>query len=132
MDDSGKAYWSATLGLLTKILIIWFWCPSVRAFCSRRCSTASCSAAIRSGSGSLQQGSIYIFIALIFWYKAAMDKIDRQFDVHEEQGPYTMDLQTTTYLVVGASFALYIGIAIWGVPAAPASSTSPAVAFTRS
>lgn len=24
-----------------------------------------------------------------------------------------MDLQTLTYLVVGASFALYIGIAIW-------------------
>ncbi|MDH4062201.1 MAG: cation acetate symporter, partial [Aquincola sp.] len=24
-----------------------------------------------------------------------------------------MDLQTTIYLVVGASFALYIGIAIW-------------------
>ena len=31
-----------------------------------------------------------------------------------------MDLQTTTYLVVGASFALYIGIAIW----ARAGSTS--------
>ena len=24
-----------------------------------------------------------------------------------------MDLQTLTYLVVGATFALYIGIAIW-------------------
>ncbi len=24
-----------------------------------------------------------------------------------------MDLQTVTYLIVGASFALYIGIAIW-------------------
>lgn len=24
MEDSGKAYWSATLGLLTKILIVWF------------------------------------------------------------------------------------------------------------
>ena len=31
-----------------------------------------------------------------------------------------MDLQTTTYLFVGASFALYIGIAIW----ARAGSTS--------
>ena len=31
-----------------------------------------------------------------------------------------MDLQTVTYLVVGASFALYIGIAIW----ARAGSTS--------
>ena len=31
-----------------------------------------------------------------------------------------MDLQTTIYVVVGASFALYIGIAIW----ARAGSTS--------
>ena len=31
-----------------------------------------------------QQGSIYIFIALIFYYKKRMDDIDRQFDVHED------------------------------------------------
>ena len=24
MDDTGKAYWSAVLGLLTKVLVIWF------------------------------------------------------------------------------------------------------------
>ncbi|MCF8179708.1 MAG: DUF4212 domain-containing protein, partial [Sulfuritalea sp.] len=31
-----------------------------------------------------QQGSMYIFIALIFWYGKAMGTIDREFDVHEE------------------------------------------------
>lgn len=39
-----------------------------------------------------------------------------------------MDLQTTTYLVVGASFALYIGIAIWHALARPVSSMLPGVA----
>lgn len=29
------------------------------------------------------QGSIYVFIALIFYYAKAMDKLDRKFDVHE-------------------------------------------------
>lgn len=34
-----------------------------------------------------------------------------------------MDLQTTIYVVVGLSFALYIGIAIWArVPGPPLSS----------
>jgi len=30
-----------------------------------------------------QQGSIYIFVALIFIYAKKMDAIDRKFDVHE-------------------------------------------------
>ncbi|GAM69688.1 acetate permease actP [Vibrio sp. JCM 19236] len=33
-----------------------------------------------------------------------------------------MDLKTITYLVVGATFALYIGIAIWLVLAQPRNS----------
>ena len=31
-----------------------------------------------------QQGSIYVFIALIFYYAKKMDDIDRKFDVHED------------------------------------------------
>ena len=31
-----------------------------------------------------QQGSIYIFVALIFFYAWRMNKLDRQFDVHED------------------------------------------------
>ena len=31
-----------------------------------------------------QQGSIYIFVALIFFYAWRMNRIDRKFDVHED------------------------------------------------
>nr|NIQ94503.1 DUF4212 domain-containing protein [Desulfuromonadales bacterium]NIS40763.1 DUF4212 domain-containing protein [Desulfuromonadales bacterium] len=31
-----------------------------------------------------QQGSIYVFIALIFWYGRKMSKLDEEFDVHEQ------------------------------------------------
>ena len=31
-----------------------------------------------------QQGSIYIFIALIFYYAKKMNDLDRRFDVHED------------------------------------------------
>ena len=31
-----------------------------------------------------QQGSIYVFIALIFIYVVRMNKLDRKYDVHEE------------------------------------------------
>jgi len=31
-----------------------------------------------------QQGSMYVFVILIFVYARQMDKIDREFDLHEE------------------------------------------------
>ena len=31
-----------------------------------------------------QQGSIYVFIVLIFFYAARMNALDREFDVHED------------------------------------------------
>ena len=31
-----------------------------------------------------QQGSIYIFVGLIFFYAWRMNRIDQKFDVHEE------------------------------------------------
>ena len=31
-----------------------------------------------------QQGAIYVFIVLIFVYVALMNRLDREFDVHEE------------------------------------------------
>ena len=45
--------------------------------------------AIRLGGFKLgfwfaQQGSIYIFVALIFFYAWRMNHLDRQYDVHED------------------------------------------------
>jgi putative solute:sodium symporter small subunit len=31
-----------------------------------------------------QQGSMYTFVVLIFFYASRMGKLDRQFDVHED------------------------------------------------
>jgi putative solute:sodium symporter small subunit len=81
---SSQAYWKATIALLTKILIIW--------------------AAVSFGAGILfapmlnnimlggyplgfwfaQQGSIYVFIVLIFYYAKKMNDLDVRFDVHED------------------------------------------------
>ena len=42
-----------------------------------------------------------------------------------------MDLQTITYVVVGLTFALYIGIAVWLALAAPVNSMLPVAASIR-
>ncbi len=83
-DDNSHAYWKATLGLLTKILIIWF----VVSF-GAGILFADLLNNIKLGGYPLgfwfaNQGSIYIFIVLIFYYAKKMNDIDRQFDVHED------------------------------------------------
>jgi putative solute:sodium symporter small subunit len=83
-DKSSQAYWKATLSLLTRILIIWF----VVSF-GAGILFADLLNSIKLGGYPLgfwfaQQGSIYIFIALIFYYAKKMGDIDRQFDVHED------------------------------------------------
>jgi putative solute:sodium symporter small subunit len=83
-SDSSNAYWRATLGLLTKILIVWF----VVSF-GAGILFADVLNVIKLGGYPLgfwfaHQGSMYIFIALIFYYAKKMNDIDREFDVHED------------------------------------------------
>ena len=83
-DKSSHAYWKATISLLTRILIIWF----VVSF-GAGILFADLLNNIKLGGYPLgfwfaQQGSIYIFIALIFYYAKKMGDIDRQVDVQED------------------------------------------------
>ena len=78
-----NAYWHATLRLLGIILLIW-------AIVSFGASIVFVELLnnIKLGGYPLgfwfsQQGSIYIYIALIFIYTKFMDQIDRKYDVHE-------------------------------------------------
>ena len=83
-DNSSKAYWKETLALVRNMLIIWF----VVSYC---CGILFAGAlnSIHLGGYPLgfwfaQQGSIYVFIALIFYYARAMGKLDEKYDVHED------------------------------------------------
>jgi putative solute:sodium symporter small subunit len=82
--QSNKAYWQANLRLMGWLLAIWF---AVSYGCGilfvDQLDT------IRIGGFKLgfwfaQQGSIYVFVALIFYYVWKMNKLDREFDVEEE------------------------------------------------
>ncbi len=84
MDKSASAYWSATLGLLTKVLIVWFLVSFGAGILFAPMLNNISLGGYPLGFWFAQQGSMYIFIALIFWYGKAMGKIDREFDVHEE------------------------------------------------
>ena len=83
-DLSSQAYWKATIALLTKILIIW----AVVSF-GAGILFADMLNNIQLGGYPLgfwfaHQGSIYVFIVLIFYYAKKMGDIDREFDVDEK------------------------------------------------
>lgn len=85
MDKSKrKQYWNRNIRYLVILLSVWF-------IVSYGCGIlfADQLNAIRIGGFQLgfwfaQQGSIYVFVALIFVYVALMNKLDKDFDVDEK------------------------------------------------
>ena len=83
MDKNNETYWEATLGLITKILIAWFLVSFSTGILFAPLLNNIHLGGYPLGFWFAQQGSIYIFVALIFIYGKKMDAIDRKFDVHE-------------------------------------------------
>jgi putative solute:sodium symporter small subunit len=84
MDKSGEAYWKAVLTLIAQVLAVWF-------FVSFGCGILFADALNSMSLGGYplgfwfaQQGSMYIFVILIFVYAKLMGNLDEKFDVHEE------------------------------------------------
>ena len=86
-DDSSrhsrKNYWKANLSLTFKLLIIWF-------IVSFGCGILFVEqldqyriGGFKLGFWFAQQGSIYVFVGLIFFYVWKMNKIDREHEVEE-------------------------------------------------
>lgn len=86
MSDSsnGDAYWKAVLGLLVKILIIWFLVSYGAGIIFVEQLNNINLFGYPLGFWFAQQGSIYTFIVLIFYYAKKMGELDRKFDVHED------------------------------------------------
>jgi putative solute:sodium symporter small subunit len=83
-DLSSQAYWKATIALLTKILIIWFVVSFGAGILFVDLLNNIKLGGYPLGFWFAHQGSIYIFIALIFYYAKKMNDLDRRFDVHED------------------------------------------------
>ena len=82
-DARLRAYWRANLILIGCLLTVW-------ALVSYGASVLYIEELNRFKLGSLplgfwfaQQGSIYVFVVLIFVYAFVMDRLDRRYHVHE-------------------------------------------------
>lgn len=84
MENNSAAYWKATLGLLTKVLIIWFLVSFGAGILFAPALNGIHLGGYPLGFWFAHQGSIYVFVMLIFYYAWKMGQIDEQFDVHED------------------------------------------------
>ena len=81
--DKDKAYWHAILKMLVIILIIWAAVTFLISIIFVEQLNQVNIGGYPLGFWFAQQGSIYIFIALIFIYVFIIGRIDKKYDVHE-------------------------------------------------
>ena len=83
-QNNRQAYWRANLRLVALCLGIWFVVSYLFGIILVDQLNLISIGGYRLGFWFAQQGSIYVFVALIFFYAHRMNKIDRQFNVHED------------------------------------------------
>ena len=84
MQHDSMGYWKATLGLLTKVLIIWFLVSFGAGILFAPWLNQIQLGGYPLGFWFAQQGSIYTFLVLIFFYANRMNKLDIKHGLAED------------------------------------------------
>jgi putative solute:sodium symporter small subunit len=83
MSDA-SAYWKANIRLVSICLVIWFIVSFLFGIILVDALNAIQIGGYKLGFWFAQQGSIYTFVVLIFFYAWRKGQLDRQFNVHED------------------------------------------------
>lgn len=83
-NKNAEDYWRANLSLVAKLLSAWFVVSFGFGILLVDVLNNISVAGVKLGFFFAQQGSIYVFVALIFIYVQQMNRLDRKFDVHED------------------------------------------------
>ncbi len=83
-EEQAQQYWRRNLSLMIKLLVIWFvvsyGCGILLVDVLNQIQIGG----YKLGFWFAQQGSIYVFVALIFYYAKKMGDLDREFGVDED------------------------------------------------
>jgi putative solute:sodium symporter small subunit len=82
-QDSANAYWKANLRLITWSLVIWFLASFGFGILLRPLVSGIAIGGTDLGFWFAQQGSIIVFLILIFFYAWRMNKLDAEHGVEE-------------------------------------------------
>ena len=82
--ENRKNYWKANLRLVFSCLVVWFTCSYGFGILLVEQLNSIRIGGFKLGFWFAQQGSIYIFVVLIFFYGWRMNYIDQKYEVDEE------------------------------------------------
>jgi putative solute:sodium symporter small subunit len=77
-------YWKKNLQYLVILLAVWFLCSYGAGIIFKDALNSVKIGGFKLGFWFAQQGSIYIFIIIIFLYVHLMNNLDKEFDVDEK------------------------------------------------
>lgn len=80
-NGSQQAYWGATIGLTCRLLLIWFLASFGAGILFRDFLDQFHIAGAPLGFWFAQNGAIYIFVGLIFYYCFAMARLERKHNI---------------------------------------------------
>jgi len=83
--DKHQSYWKANLRLMSICLSIWFVVSFLFGIILVEPLNNFHLGGYKLGFWFAQQGSIYTFVALVFFYSYRMNKLDKKFGVHEDE-----------------------------------------------
>jgi putative solute:sodium symporter small subunit len=78
-------YWRKNRRLISILLVVWALVSYVFGIMMAEPLAGIHIGHLPAGFWWAQQGSMYVFVVLIFIYAWRMDKLDREHDVHEEE-----------------------------------------------
>lgn len=82
--DENSSYWQENLRLIFICLIIWFIVSFGFGLLLVEPLNNIRIGGYKLGFWFAQQGSIYTFVALVFWYTKKMNALDKKYDVGED------------------------------------------------
>ncbi|CAC9450109.1 FIG152265: Sodium:solute symporter associated protein [uncultured Gammaproteobacteria bacterium] len=84
MSSNNNDYWKANIALIVKCLSIWFIVSYLFGIVFVDALNVIKIGGYKLGFWFAQQGSIYAFVVLVFYYAKRMGDIDEKYNVHEK------------------------------------------------
>jgi putative solute:sodium symporter small subunit len=83
-SESAKSYWRDNLKIMASLLLVWFAVSFGFGILLVDQLNAIQLGGFKLGFWFAQQGSIYVFVVLIFIYIAKMNRLDKKYNVRED------------------------------------------------
>ena len=84
-EQQAQEYWRRNLSLMIKLLVVWFVVSYGFGILLFDVLNQVQIGGYKLGFWFAQQGSIYVFVVLIFYYARKMAALDREFGVEEDE-----------------------------------------------